>query len=242
MSTFTSHAIGLDLGQSQDFSALAVVEHVETVPEGWEPHRYSDTDERGLQVPWPRPDAPPLVRELRVVHLQRWQLGTPYHEVVEDTAALVRRPELNGSRFFFDRSGVGRPVGDLLWRAYERGQLGDTMPEGRTITGGEKSTRGGTPKRDLIAALEIPVQQGHFKIPAGLALADVLERELTSFKLRLAPKTGKEKFDVDRRPGEGHGDLVIAVALAAVHPEYGISPRLAAADPTNPRPGDRRAV
>lgn len=227
-----SYAIGLDLGQAQDFSALAVIEHVDRLPEGWPAFRYFATDARGMQLPYPRPGVPPLVRELRVVHLQRWALGTPYHEVVADTCALARTRELNGSRFFFDKSGVGRPVGDLFWRAYEQGQLGETMPEGRTITGGEKSSRSGTAKKDLIAALEIPIQQGNFKIPAGLALSDVLERELTSFKLKLSPKNGREKFDVERRPGEGHGDLVIAVALAAVHPEYGITPRLAAAETT----------
>ena len=228
----TPYAIGLDLGQAQDFSALAVVEHVHRMPPGWPPFRYFASDDRGMQIPYPRPGVPPLIRELRVVHLQRWALGTPYHEVVADVCTLARSHELNGSRLYFDRSGVGRPVGDLLWQAFERGELGDTMPEGRTITGAEKSSRGGTAKKDLIAALEIPIQQGHFKIPAGLPLSDVLERELTSFKLKLATKTGREKFDVERRPGEGHGDLVIAVALGAVHPEYGISPRLEAADTT----------
>lgn len=231
----TNFSIGLDLGQAQDFSALAVVEHVDVLPQGWSPARYFPRDpETGVRTPYPHPAAPPMTRELRVVHLQRWALGTPYHAVVADTCALARTHELNGSRFFYDRSGVGRPVGDMLWEAFERGQLGETMPEGRTITGGEKSSRAGTAKKDLIAALEIPIQQGRFKIPAGLPLSDVLERELTSFKLKLAPKTGREKFDVDRRAGEGHGDLVIAVALATVHPEYGVRPRMAAAeqDPT----------
>lgn len=226
----TNFSIGLDLGQAQDFSALAVVEHVDVLPEGWPAFRYFGTDDRGMQTPYPRPGVPPMTRELRVVHLQRWALGTPYHEVVADACTVARSHELNGSRFFYDRSGVGRPVGDLMWQAYERGHLGETMPEGRTITGGEKSSRAGTAKKDLIAALEIPIQQGRFKIPAGLPMSDVLERELTSFKLRLAPKTGREKFDIDRRAGEGHGDLVIAVALAAVHPEYSIRPRIAGAD------------
>lgn len=229
--TLSPYAIGLDLGQAQDFSALAVVEHVDVVPPGWAAFRYFDKDpDTGMHLPFARPGVPPMTRELRVVHLQRWQLGTPYHQIVEDVAVLARSHELNGARFYFDRSGVGRPVGDLLWEAYMRGHLGDTMPEGRTITGAERSSRAGTAKKDLIAALEIPIQQGNFKIPAGLPLADVLERELTSFKLKLAPKTGREKFDIERRAGEGHGDLVIAVALAAVHPDYGIQPRLAATD------------
>lgn len=226
----TPYSIGLDLGQAQDYSALAVLEHVKLLPPGWEPLGYFATDGRGMQTPWPRPGVPPMLRELRVVHLQRWTLGTPYHEVVDDVCKLVRSPELNGSRFYFDRSGVGRAVGDHLWQSFHNGYMGETMPEGRTIHGGEKSHGGGTSKKDLISALELPIQQGRFKIPQGLPLADVLERELTSFKLKLAPKTGKEKFEIERRTGEGHGDLVIAVALAAIHPDFGISPRPAAAE------------
>lgn len=86
-------------------------------------------------------------------------------------------------------------------------------------------TTQGTSKRDLIAALEIPVQQGRFKLPARLPLGDVLRRELAGFKLRLKPKTGHAQIDI-KRAGEGHGDLVIAVALACVHPDHGITPRL----------------
>lgn len=224
----TPFSIGLDLGQAQDFSALAVVEHALLLPRGYTASRYFDKDDRGMQVPWARPDTPPMIRELRVVHLQRWALGTPYHEIVADVCKLVRSRELNGSRFYFDRSGVGRAVGDLLWQSYYDGFMGETMPQGKTIHGGERSGPGGTSKKDLISALEVPVQQGLFKIPSNLPLADVLERELTSFKLKLAPKTGREKFEIERRTGEGHGDLVIAVALAALHPDFGISPRPAA--------------
>lgn len=224
----TNYAVGLDLGQAKDYSALAVVEHVDRLPAGFSLAGFWERVDRvraGLQGP---EVLPVLSRELRVRHLQRWPLGTPYDVIVDDVAALVSRPELSGSRFFFDRSGVGRPVGDLLWTAYGRGQLGATQPHGRTITGAERSSASGTAKRDLIAALELPLQQGRFKIPHGLPLADVLERELLTFKMRLTAKTGREVFDVERRPGEGHGDLVIATALACVHPEYGVAPDVAA--------------
>lgn len=218
----TPYAIGLDLGQSKDYSALAVVEHVDRLPADWDLDRLNARLRAHQLDPYRQITWPKLTRELRVVHLQRWALGTPYDQIVADVAALVGRPELNGSRFLFDRSGVGRPVGDLLWTTYRDGLMGETMPQGRTITGADRSSATGTAKRDLIAALELPVQQGRFKIPAGLPLSDVLERELTSFKMKITAKTGRETYDVTRREGEGHGDLVIAVALGAIQPEYSI--------------------
>lgn len=228
----TSYAIGLDLGQSQDYSALAVLQHVAVLPSDWTLHNYHRRLQEFYNGERYPQELPPLRAELRVVHLQRWELGTPYTDVVNDAAALARTWQLSGSRFLFDRSGVGRPVGDLFWKAYEQGRMGETLPEGRTITGAERSGRGTTAKRDLIAALEIPIQQGRFKIPAGLPLADVLERELTSFQMKITAKQGRESYDIERRAGEGHGDLVIAVALAAVQPEYAIEPELVAADPS----------
>lgn len=167
----TSYSIGLDLGQAQDFSALAVLEHVDILPPGWTPRRYFSEDQRGRPVP--RSDAPPPTRELRVVHLHRWPLGTPYHEVVDGVARLSRSHELNGSRLFFDRSGVGRAVGDLLWEAHLHGHTGDTQPEGRTITGGDRSGRRGVAKKDLISARRSdptgPVQDPHRAAPGRRA-------------------------------------------------------------------------
>lgn len=226
----TAYTIGLDLGQANDFSALAVLEHVDLVPPGaWV--RNHEPANPVLVGAWGHdaartsgPDVQPT-RELRVVHLQRWPLGTPYHVIVGEVGNLVRTEELYGSRMYFDRSGVGRPVGDMLWECYARGEFGDSMPVGQTITGGEKSGNGTVTKRDLISALEIAVQQGRLKIPTGLALVDVLERELSSFKMHLSAKNGREKYDIERRTGEGHGDIVIAVALAAMHPDFDVVPR-----------------
>ncbi|MDO5681229.1 MAG: hypothetical protein Q4G46_00170 [Propionibacteriaceae bacterium] len=220
----TQFSLGLDLGQINDYSALAIVEHVDTLPEGWTIHTWNKRlDDLRRDRQWVEP--PPLTRQLHVVHLQRWALGTPYTEVVEDVVALAARPELDGSRLYVDQSGVGRPVVDLLRHAYLDGRMGNTAPYGRTITGGDKSGPAGTAKRDLIAALEIPLQQGRFKLPKKLPLGDVLRRELAGFKLRLKPTTGHAQIDI-KRAGEGHGDLVIAAALACMHPDFNIRPTI----------------
>lgn len=226
-----SLTVGLDLGQATDYSALAVVEHVHVLPptmslQGfwWEVEKAQrDLQDYGMVRGWGLPASTP---ELHVRHLQRWELGTPYHVIVDDVCRLMG-PEspLWGARLIFDRSGVGRAVGDMLFTARQQGRI-RTTPWGKTITGGEKAGPGTTPKKDLMAALQLPIQQGRFRIAQGLPLGDVLERELTSFKMRLS-QSGAQSFDIARHEGQGHGDLVIACALAVINSEFGVRPRVA---------------
>lgn len=213
-----SLTVGLDLGQVNDHSALAVVERVQVLPAGmslahWERHT---ADHPYLKV----------VDELRVVHLQRWQLGTPYHAVVEDVCRLMRTDQLQEALLAVDNTGVGRGVMDMLREEFTAGRMGKWWPQPVTITGGEASHGDHVTKRDLLGALLLPIQQGRLKVAAGLALGEVLERELTSFRMKLTA-AGRDSYDVQRREGEsGHGDLVIAVALAARKPNHTVWPEL----------------
>lgn len=220
-----SFAVGLDLGQATDFSALAVVEHVHVLPPDVSLADFAHRLDAQLREPLLNV-LPPATPELHVRHLQRWELGTPYHAIVDDVCALMATDALWGARLYFDRSGVGRAVGDLLYAAYYAGRVGGSVPRGITITGAEKATPGGgRPKRDLMTSLQLPIQQGRFRIAQGVPLGDVLERELTGFKLRLA-NSGHASFDIGRREGEGHGDLVIACALAVIDAPFGVRPRV----------------
>lgn len=216
-----SLTVGLDLGQATDYSALAVVERVCVLPPGVEVGSWLTMAELTQRLYAP-------TEELRVRHLQRWALGTAYHHLVADVGELLRRPELAGACLWFDRSGVGRGVGDLLVQAWRDGTMGSAPPVGVTITGADQPGLGTVPKRDLLTDLQILLQQGRLKIAAGLALGEVLERELTSFRMKISA-AGRDSYDVQRREGEGHGDLVIAVALACRHANWaGQRPRLEA--------------
>jgi hypothetical protein len=110
--------------------------------------------------------------EYRVRHLERLPLGTPYTEVVDRIVELVKA--LGGNPVLaVDATGVGRPVIDMLWKT-----LGEEL-EGTdiyidhcavTITGGDSVTRnpdGGlkVPKRDLITATLVLLQNGHSRSP-----------------------------------------------------------------------------
>src|SRR5713226_2518893 len=107
--------VGLDLGQSNDYTAIAVVERItgKAVDPG-KSHNLTDIERAGLRwilediavVPEP-PTAPP-VYHLR--HLERLSLGTSYPAVVEHVKRLVRLPSLREGVLAVDATGVGRAV------------------------------------------------------------------------------------------------------------------------------------
>src|SRR5664279_2892580 len=82
--------VGVDFGQSRDFTAIAVVERAETTGD-WDAVRYA----------WRK------VVTLQLRYLERIALGTPYPEVVERVVQVTRSPGLTGKC---------RPVVDLLRR------------------------------------------------------------------------------------------------------------------------------
>ena len=69
--------VGVDLGQSADFTAVAVVERAELKGE-WDPVTFA----------WRKTAA------LRLRHLERTPLGTPYPDVVDRVAGLTLSPGL----------------------------------------------------------------------------------------------------------------------------------------------------
>jgi hypothetical protein len=87
-----------------------------------------------------------------------------------------------------------------------------------TITGGDTQTQADAaswrvPKRDLVGALQVLLQQGRLKIASQLEHAETLRRELMNFRVKVNVTTGHDSYEAWR---EGdHDDLVLAAALAA---------------------------
>jgi hypothetical protein len=193
--------LGLDLGQSADYTALAVVHKVDVYD--------SDTGE--------------FREELRLRHLERLALRTPYPDIVEHVVALLRREELHPwevdrrrskrqthPTLVVDNTGVGAPVTDLFTKK-------KVKFVGVTITGGTSVTRlgaykYGVPKRDLVSALEVPFHAGEFIIAEDLELRPTLEKELQGFKRKIKLDTGHDSYE-HWREGD-HDDLVLACAVA----------------------------
>jgi hypothetical protein len=232
--------IGLDLGQAQDYTALAFLEEAlwlgdevdwdswgvywpDGIPRsgGWvSPSVLSPQSAlRALYVNYHlgRPPHPPLY--LR--HLERYELGTKYTEIVK--RLLLRSPireRLDYSRLLIDSTGVGRPVVDSF-------KAEGFCPISITIHGGSAVTHQlegplldglRVPKRDLVAAVQTLLQNGRLQIAEALELAEVLKRELLSFRVKLDPRTAHDSYEHWRE--QDHDDLVLAVACAAWYREY----------------------
>jgi hypothetical protein len=116
--------VGLDLGQKQDFSAVAVVER----------------DEQGC---------------MRVRHLERLALGTPYVNVVSRVSEIMQHPELaRESRLVVDATGVGAPVVEMLRAARPAYRVtAVTITAGEHAHGHEEEWH--VPKKDLMAGLQV---------------------------------------------------------------------------------------
>jgi len=177
---------GLDLGQSQDFTALAILE----------------------QTMLPDPDKPGQnVRHYAVRHLERFPLGTSYTAILRPARDAVPRLEpLARTTLAVDQTGVGRPVIDMLNRSPI-----DASIRPITITGGHKASPnlgGGhlVPKKELVSVLQVMLQARRIKVAPTLPEAATLVRELTTFQVKITP-AANEVFGAWR---EGqHDDLVL---------------------------------
>jgi len=103
--------IGVDLGQSSDPTAIAIVRHrVEPLEDQWTQTRAK------VRNAWN------IVRQnveevFEVPHLERVTLGTPYPIIVQHVAEMLGRPAVRGADLVVDQTGVGAPIGDLFENA-----------------------------------------------------------------------------------------------------------------------------
>src|SRR5215203_7415518 len=207
----TMPIIGVDLGQQRDYTAISIIER-EHVPAG---SMYNDEyHHRGRRIYAARQ---PVRLEYRVRYLERPNLGTPYPDQVARIIDLVKA--IGGEIVLVvDATGVGLPVTDMLWARLRR-EIEETdiyiTRCNVTITGGDAVTRtpGGVrvPKRDLISAPLVLMQNGQLKIAEGLSLRETLVKELLNFRVKINISTAHDSYEAWR---EGdHDDLVLSVAL-----------------------------
>jgi hypothetical protein len=181
--------IGLDLGQERDPSAIAIIERV--------PQQVSGTSSGGS-----------LEFAYHVRHLERFELGTEYPDIVDEVVSLMNHPTLlDRTILVVDATGVGAGVVGLLHRQGLR-------PAEITITGGNsvgRSPRGWrVPKRDIVSVLQVLFQTRRVKIAPDLDLSDDLFQELLNFTARINPRLTQTYSPLRT---DQHDDLVIALAL-----------------------------
>jgi hypothetical protein len=160
---------------------------------------------------------------LHLRHLERFPLRTPYTTIADGVAAILRSEALTSDEYdpfrhrvakpkvelLVDKTGVGRAVTDIL-------KARGLRFTGIVIHGSETTHHTGgahyVPKKDLVAALEVPFDTDRLKIAEGLKLWPTLKEELQNFRRKQNPKTSHVSFE-HWREGD-HDDLVLACALA----------------------------
>jgi hypothetical protein len=200
-----SYVMGVDLGQSADPTAIAVVEvegRVRCSYDGWNYNIQQKVEGS----------------EYRVRHLERLGLRMPYPAQVQYVAGLLRAPELKGCEVVIDETGVGRPVADL----FEGGGL---RPHRVSITAGMEETRVGerswrVAKILLVSRLQAVLNTGDLRLSPALAELRALKQELSEFRMRYTPAGGAV---FGAREGR-HDDLVLALALALWRAQQGAQP------------------
>jgi hypothetical protein len=197
-------AVGVDIGQKHDPTAIAVVEHEWRQNEGREEDHW-------------------LVR-----HLERLPLGTPYPQVADRLSEVVgnvnkRRHEIReplpwggyevrtvapSVTTYVDATGVGQPVVDEM-------RSRDLSPMAVYFTHGDKRTEEGRSgvklgKVWLVSRLQTLLQGGRIHLPNTQETHD-LARELLEYEIRVSQ-------DANDRYGAfkvgTHDDLVTALGLA----------------------------
>ncbi len=186
--------VGLDLGQAQDFTTVSILERREVVGPRDPVHLMS------LKIV-----------ELRLRHLERFPLQTPYPDVVSRVSRIMRNPKLARiSELIPDGTGVGTPVVDLL-----RQERMPCLLSPVKITSGFNASKSDgyhhVPKRNLILGLQIALQKGVLRIGRNIPFRDTLFQEMTQMRVELTD-AGNERYEPWRRGM--HDDLVLAVSLS----------------------------
>lgn len=213
-STLADYWLGVDLGQSHDYTAISILE------KQWGTLGYATKTPPVLYLPNERRPWPEEEHIYNLLHLERVDLNTPYPRIVEIVGAryqeLCAQKQRKSSEGYdevhiglaVDATGVGRPVVDMLRNKVKRGLSAIVITGGTQVTSENGFLR--VPKRDLVGILQVLMQDRRLKIAAGIPEAKTLVSEMQNFKYKL---TDSANDTYAAREG-AHDDIVLSVAIA----------------------------
>jgi hypothetical protein len=210
--------VGADFGQANDYTAVAVLERVAIEVGEREVVRRAGLLRRE-KVRVPTHD-----HELHLRYLSRPPLRTSYERIADGIVSRLRELEPTGAfgergtvGLVVDATGVGRAVVDMLTERLSTAVGGPKVhlwPA--TITSGSHVTRNGpfmgVPKRELIHAGVVALQDGRLKFGAEVPEREQLMEELLAYRIKINLQTGHDSYQPWREGG--HDDLLFALCLA----------------------------
>jgi hypothetical protein len=195
-----AHFVGLDVGRSQDNSAITVLA-------------------RRIEAVEPlAPEPQTTIAMYYAVMLERFPLRTPYYYVENEVARVWGVPEMltREKYLIVDATGVGSPVVENLINYMH-------LPaQSVIITGGESARQMEdgvyhVSKSNLVTALMDIVQRKRLKILDGVKDAEAFFQQLDVFGYTVNRETGNLSYEA--AVAKVHDDLVISTALALWYAE-----------------------
>lgn len=189
----TRYFLGLDVGQSTDYTALAVLERPR------------------VQVSDPSTSRRPVYA---MRHLQRFSPGTHYPEITQVIFDLLQSESLSGSMLVVDETGVGAAVVDLFVDALQH-QVNCHFCRVLITNGHEIQNSTGVmqvPKKELVSTLQVLLHTRRLQISRSSPDVDVFVKELENFRMKV-PLVGTDTMEAWRE--QPHDDLIFAAAIAA---------------------------
>jgi hypothetical protein len=201
--------LGVDLGQSADYSAFVGVEKVRIS----EFDKWVENPSARVELNNPYANLEPTYKvdiEYHIRLIDRARLGTSYADIVRHIYKIVNAPSIKELKpvVALDASGIGRAVFDMLQ------ETGVKEVRAITATGGDSIHEDGeyytVPKTHLAALIKGLFGRGILKIAKDLPEADTLIRELDNYLIK---RTASANVKLEAA-GSGHDDLVSALSLA----------------------------
>jgi hypothetical protein len=179
------YLIGLDLGQTNDYTAVSILQPVGSKL------RLRHLDRLPLGMSYPN-----QVRAIQAL----------YNKLEGRRTLIIDRTGIGRAIYDMFREGGLNPVGVTFTSGEKTIRLMQKTP-----TGLKPRPEFRTPKLEIVSALNLVMQQGHLQIARGLKYGDVLTNELKDFEMQVRP-TGHVSFNAKEG---SHDDVLISVGLVA---------------------------
>lgn len=196
--------LGVDFGSQQDYTALALIRRHEVVK--------TSQNVAGIIT------QEDLKIEYQLIFLERIQLGTAYHLIIERVKAILRDEDMRGEIMVIpDATGVGIPIIQMMRRSGVSPMVGITIHGGASVSRNEYGYN--VPKRDLVSSLVMVVQSKRMKIASDIKYRAQLVHEMQSFTMKTTT-SGSDTYEALME--KDHDDLVMAVSMAIWYAERAV--------------------
>ncbi len=208
--------LGLDLGQSEDPSAMALLLNInQTIS----PHNWIDSTH-------------PCHNTWQLTSTKVFPLGTAYTALAQQIHHTLERFKQQHPAtpitLLADATGIGRPTLEILYKELtSRGGQPKARLEGIVFTAGATHSKTGhpalpvdlfhVPKLDLIETLVQSIESRRLTVIPNLKDRQTLEAQLKSLRYANSRQTGQTTIHVDTNadnPQIANADLVMALAMA----------------------------